>query len=321
MLNRPGGKGSWASETTENGARVWLSSGSAPSRNIVAPRLQTLVSIRGDEKPVENVKFENISFQHAGWNGLGEGFISMQAFVEWGTQAEQSRRAPGAVEVENARGLGFSNCLFRENGTHGIVFKKATQSCLIENNRFLDLSGGGIVIESLDLNNASQGDIVRGNYIRRIGLEMAGNAAIFGGYCRNLRIENNDIADCPYSGISLGWGWLRPNDVAGNNSIKGNRIARVVNRLDDGAGIYLLGMQPGTVVEENILRDIVRPERSPTRPMPAAAIYLDEGTTGVTVKNNRIIKCQQPFHFNRNGAGNVIENNLVDGQKWTPEAH
>lgn len=317
LLNRPGGKGSWACETTETGARLWLSSGSAPSK-IVAPRLQTLVSIRGQNKPVGNIRFEGISFQHAGWNGLRDGFISMQAFVEWGTQSEQMRRAPGAVEVENARDSSFSNCLFRENGTHGLVFKKATQSCLIENNRFLDLSGGGIVIESLDLTKPSRNDVVKGNYIRRIGLEMAGNAGIFGGYCDGIRIENNDIGDCPYSGISLGWGWLRPNDVAANNLVKGNRIARVVNRLDDGAGIYLLGIQPGTRVEENFLRDIARPDRSPTRPMPAAAIYLDEGSTGVTVKNNRIINCPQPFHFNRNGADNVVEDNLVNGQKWQP---
>lgn len=321
LLNRPGGRGFWVCEETPQGARLWFSSGSTPSKTMVAPHLETLVSVKGATRPVENLRFEGVSFQHAGWNGLRDGFISMQAFVEWGNQAEQGRRAPGAVEVENARGLNFSDCLFRENGTHGLVFKKATQNCTIENNRFLDLSGGAIVIESLDLSKPSRDDVVKGNYIRRIGLEMSGNAGIFGGYCQNLRIENNDIADCPYTGISLGWGWLRPNDVAGNNRIRGNRIARVVNRLDDGAGIYLLGMQPKTVVENNVLRDIIRPERSPTRPMPAAAIYLDEGSTGITVRDNRIVNCQQPFHFNRNGADNVVENNSVDGQLWKPEAH
>ena len=63
-----------------------------------------------------------------------------------------------------------------------------------------------------------------------------------------------------------------------------NRIHNVMNRMADGGSLYTLSQQPGTVLSENAIYDI---DRYPwAGSFPISAIYLDEGSSRIIVKNN-----------------------------------
>ena len=69
----------------------------------------------------------------------------------------------------------------------------------------------------------------------------------------NIDIIKNDIADTPYTGITVGWGWGTAREKFGNIRISKNRIHNVMQTLTDGGHIYTLGNMPGSVISENYM--------------------------------------------------------------------
>lgn len=111
--------------------------------------------------------------------------------------------------------------------------------------------------------------------------------AVSGYYAAYTQITHNDIAEVPYSAITLGWGWGHDvqNNGSHNNVISYNRIDNYLMNARDGGGIYTLGHQKDSVVEGNYI----------TRQGNAfGGIYLDEGSAYFTVKNNVVDNNQQP---------------------------
>ena len=146
--------------------------------------------------------------------------------------------------------------------------------------------------------------------------EYKDNGAILSTYVDSALILHNDIADVPYDAISIGWGWGL-NDVGGNpiyrTAERGyydhpanliydtptlhrnvvvayNRIHRAKTLFEDGGAIYNLSAAPGSVIAENYISDI------PGK----IALYLDEGSKGVTVRDNVV-----------DGAGKWLNDNTV----------
>ena len=60
------------------------------------------------------------------------------------------------------------------------------------------------------------------------------------GYARGIKIEHNEVSDCSYTGISVGWGWTKMTNALRDNFIHANRVHHVATRLSDTAGIYTL---------------------------------------------------------------------------------
>ena len=91
-----------------------------------------------------------------------------------------------------------------------------------------------------------------------------------------------------------------------DNVIYANHIHHVATRLGDTAAIYTLSAQPGTVISENSVDDIVM---SPYVPDPDHwfYLYLDEGSSFITVRDNWCPA--EKFLKNANGPGNRWENN------------
>jgi len=143
------------------------------------------------------------------------------------------------------------------------------------------------------------------------------NSAILSTYVDGALILHNDISDTPYDGIDIGWGW-GVNDAGGNpvyrTAQRGyydypanltydtatmhrrafvayNHIHDAKKLFHDGGAIYNLSASPDTVIAENYIHDI--PQR--------IALYLDEGSRYITVRNNVV-----------GGAGTWITVNTMD---------
>jgi hypothetical protein len=128
------------------------------------------------------------------------------------------------------------------------------------------------------------------------------------GYTDAAVVEHNELQDMPYSGISVGWGWANVDSALRNNMVRYNRVESVLNKMSDGAGIYTLSKQPGTLIAENYVRDIVRTGVQGGFNM--SGIYLDEGSSQITVRDNVLVNTGDRKIFqNANGPNNTFINN------------
>jgi nitrous oxidase accessory protein NosD len=191
-------------------------------------------------------------------------------------------------------------------------------------NRFQDLSAGGIAVDSfLDVRPADprlvcRDILIANNLIRDIGVDYRSSVGIFAGFVSRTRIEHNEIYDAPYTGISVGWGWTDETTALGDNRIVGNRIGRAMMLMADGGGIYTLSKQPGTVIRENYVHDLIR---SPwAGEFPIAGIYLDEGSSEILVSDNVLEHAPLGILFHR-ASHNLIINTEGSYEERNGAAH
>ena len=305
---------------------------------IFAPVLETLVKIAGTpDQPVSNVRFEGITFSHATWLRPSEqGHVPLQAGMflldakklsPKGTAYHAGLdnlawigRPPAAVSVKNAHNITFTNCTFEHLGSAGLDFQSGTHDDLVQGCTFRDIAGNAPQIGKfsdtnvethLPYNPTDEREIcshetIANNLIHDCGNEDWGCVGIAAGYVRNLSVQHNELFNLPYTGISVGWGWTKATNCMRDNLIHANHIHHVAQRLGDTAGIYTLSAQPGTVISENSIQDI---HISPLVPDTNHwfYLYLDEGSSGITVRDNW---CPlEKFLKNANGPGNVWTNN------------
>jgi hypothetical protein len=306
--------------------------------DVVAPLLETLVDIEGSlDNPLENIQFQGVTFAHTTWlRPSQQGHVPLQATMPMLAAKKLSPkgmpyhpgldnlawidRPPGAVSIKNARRISFKNCTFEHLASGGVDFQSGTRDDLVQGCTFRDIGGNGIqlgkfsdtnVETHLPYNPADEREIctddrLANNLVTDCANEDWGGVGIAVGYARGIKIEHNEVSDCSYTGISMGWGWTKMTNAMRDNFIHANHVHHVARRLNDTAGIYLLSTQPGTIVSENCVHDI---KMSPYVPNPEHwfYLYLDEGSSFITVRDNWCPA--ENFLKNANGPGNVWENN------------
>lgn len=305
---------------------------------VAAPALETLVRVEGTlDRPVAHLAFRGIRFEHATWMRPSEaGHVPLQASMFMldayrlkpkGT-VEQPKldnqawlgRAPGGVSVINANHISFERCHFEHMAAAGLDFQSGTHDDLIEGCVLRDLGGNGIQLGKFadpgmethiaynpkDEREICTHETIANNLVTDCGTEDWGCVGIIAGYVRQTAIQHNEISNLPYTGISLGWGWTKLTNCMRDNVIYANHIHHVATRLGDTAGIYTLSAQPGTVVSENAVHDIMMSQYVPD-PDHWFYLYLDEGSSFITVRDNWCPT--EKFLKNANGPGNRWENN------------
>jgi hypothetical protein len=274
---------------------------------IIAPALDRLLDIDGPGY----VTFEGIVFEYANWDMPDRARVGIQA----GYRRGYFGFIPGNIKIANAHHLRFARNLIRFLGGAGIEFSYGTHDNVIEENRFTDIAGNGIMIyvnreeTSPPPSSQCRRDTIRNNIITRVARDYSGNVGINVTYVCSLVVEHNEISDLPYTGISLGWGWTLRQTVLRDNIIRNNHIHHVMQLHDDGAGIYTLSLQPGTVVSENWVHDIRRSYWAES--YPVAGVYLDQGSSLILVEDNVISNVSQKTNCNK-CIGNTWKGNDSD---------
>jgi len=289
------------------------------------------------DRPVEHLAFRGIRFAHTTWLRPSQaGHVPLQAgmfmleacrlkpkgTVERPKLDNQAwlGRPPGGVSVINANHISFERCRFEHMASAGLDFQSGTHDDLIEGCVFRDLGGNGmqlgkfadpglethIAYNPKDEREICTHETIANNLVTDCGTEDWGCVGISAGYVRQTAIQHNEVSNQPYTGISLGWGWTKLTNCMSDNVVYANHIHHVATRLGDTAGIYTLSAQPGTVVSENAIHDIVM---SPYVPDPNHwfYLYLDEGSSFITVRDNWCPA--EKFLKNANGPGNEWSNN------------
>ncbi len=291
--------------------------------DVVVPRLERLVSVAGTlASPVRNIQFRNLTFSYTTWLLPNtEGFIGDQASVVF-TQplpndeitSYPGHRHPAAVHVEAADNVVFERNVFSHLGSSGLNLYKGTHANRVVGNVFTDLSASGISVgldlegNPADSRQVSRDTVIQNNYLSDTGVEFYQTVGIMVAYGDGVVIEHNELSKMPYSGISVGWGWADVDNAARNNRIRYNKIENVLRTMSDGGGIYTLSRQPGTLIAENHVRNIVR--TAVHGGFNISGIYLDEGSNFITVRDNVLENTGDRGIFqNANGPNNSISNN------------
>ncbi len=303
------------------------------------PAEENLVRIEGtSERTVSDVTFRGITFSYTTWTRPSrEGHVPLQAGM-YLTEAYKLRpqidrtdnhkldnqgwlgRARAAVELINASDVMFKSCTFTHLGGSGLDFIEGCKGGGADSCTFADIAMNGLVCGSFspaglethlpyqpqDLRAVCDSQVISNSTFTDIGNEDWGCTAIAAGYVSRIRITDNDIHDIPYTGISLGWGWNRTANCMHDNYVARNRIRRFAQHMTDCAGIYTLGNQPGTVIEDNTIAEAMPPAYVHD-PEHWFWLYTDEGSSNITIRNNHVPTDR--FLKNANGPGNVWENN------------
>ena len=308
-------------------------------REAIVPMLETLVEFIGTaEHPVRNITMKGIRFSHTTWIRPSEkGHVPLQAGM-YLMEAYKLRpqidrpnnhkldnqgwlgRADAAVELRYTEDCNFDGCRFEHLGGSGLDYVFACRRGTTTNCTFTDIAMNGYVCGSFspeglethlpyqptDFREVCTGQTVEQSEFYDISNEDWGCVAICAGYVSGITIDHNTIHDVSYTGISLGWGWNRDLVCMKDNKVHANLIYNYANHMYDCAGIYTLGNQPGTLISENVVRDIATPSYVHD-PNHWFYLYTDEGSSNITLRDNWTPS--DKFLKNANGPGNVWENN------------
>lgn len=316
----------------------------ASNEIFTVPVLSTIVEVNGSlERPVHDIIFQNVSFQHSAWSRPSQkGHVTLQGGMylldayklqipglpekEYLENQAWIERPESAVNVRGGQRINFVDCDFSHLGATGLDYVWANSACAVEGCHFHDIGGTALAIGAfpdrgfethvpfrpVNLQELCADFLVSDNLIENVTNEDWGCVGIGAGYVADCIIEHNIVRDVNYSGICVGWGWTPLDSGMKNNHIRYNKVYKFAKMLYDAGGIYTLSYMPGSSIEDNIIDQLCPPKYATN--LRGFYIYLDEATDGVMIRNNWCP--EERFGDNRPGPDVHWVNN---GPKATPD--
>jgi len=281
---------------------------------VIAPRLQQLVRFGGGTwgssnsgesafsfEPAHNIRFIGLMFSYTDWTMPPDGYTDYQGGFD----------IPAAIEIRTSKDIEIRDSFFAHLGQFAIELGKSCQEIQIVGNEFADLGAGGIKVG--EPKGPNQGDeattnnVISDNRLHSLGVVDPGAYAVWVGQSSNNTIVHNEIYDVPDIGIGVGWTWGYVPSGAYSNTIAFNHLHDIGGDvMGDLACIYLLGVQPGTVIHHNVCHDVKRSDVS----YGGWGIYTDEGSSNMVIENNIVYRTQDGGFHHHYGQKNVIRNNV-----------
>lgn len=293
----------------------------------VAPVALGLVEIRGVPfnrskmwgdpgyvEPVTGLQFEGLSFRHVDV-AIPQ---SQKLFHDTTPQPERPTaaptqavlEAPGVLSFMAAKDCSVIGCTIEQAGPYGIDVGLGCRRIDLIGNTLRDLGGGGVKIHGGEVDEAPWRRtgccVVSDNRIERGGRVFPGSVGILLGLTNENVVSHNSVQDFFYTGISVGWSWGYKETASRDNLILDNRITKIGQGLiSDMGAIYVLGVQPGTVIAGNVIDGIRAYDYG------SWGVYLDEGSSHILVEENWVNGTQGPCVNIHYGRGNTIQRNLL----------
>lgn len=278
-----------------------------------APVVSKLFELRGDPengKKVETIRLRGLTLtctrgdyaSGLSVDGKGDG-------IAYASDAQAVSNADGSISFYGAHNCTVEDCALVNFGVHGAVIKEGCDGVKILRNRVYDGGGGGVKIIGSTANGPewgrTHGNKISGNIINHCGRRYLSACGVLIMHSYENEVSHNDISDLLYTGVSCGWVWGYAPSVTRDNLITKNHIWNLgQGLLSDMGGVYLLGLQPGTVVSGNLIHDIK------SREYGGWALYTDEGSSFITLENNICYNCSDNCYHQHYGSMNTVRNNI-----------
>ncbi len=327
--------GQWYHDRKE-GRLIYLPrDGESPEHTrVLAPRAFQLLRVAGEPGAVvQGLHFRGLKFCHTEWlqsDGHGRWWEPGRPAATWkprdsyahnlggpppegrpyATTPQAAFELPGVLHFTHAADCVVEDCTIEHTGFHGIVAAEGCTRLRFSGNTLRDLGAGGILADGGAAGSAQERHT---SHLAITDNTIEGNGHVFPGACgiatlhgyRHV-IAHNRLSDLTYSGISCGWVWGYEESISREIRIEHNHIHGLGRRagLSDLGGIYLLGVQPGTVVRGNVVHDLAMANYG------AWGIYLDQGASFVTVEGNVVLRTQSEAYHEHWGRQNLVRGNL-----------
>ena len=215
----------------------------------------------------------------------------------------------GAITVQNASNVEIRGNLIQNAGTHGLGICERSDHITFINNKVENALAGGIKTTEWHWVSGKNSYVtIEGNHFKNIGL-LIGDSAGFepGNGSENFVIRYNKFETMPRFGI------YTKGELQFNQTIEYNEFMDAMYDSQDGAPIYFY-MTAGTnyQVNNNYIHDI-----NFTNGYDGFGIYMDDGASNYTVKNNIITRMGLSGNgyvgniFTVKGIANVVQNNIA----------
>ncbi len=306
-----------------------------------------MIVVRGTpDRAARNVRFYGLEFAETDWEMPDGGRLGVQAGA-WAFDRSRTYSPTAALRLIYARQIEVQNCLFRDLGDGAVSFEVGTADGLINRCDFLrvganvvqvgrmpsyvgvghpmhaDFADSRSLVDETGIIPSAQ--VMWDRSLRilpeaptRIAITDStfidcayldyGSVAVCVTYAHHVTIEHNLFRNLPYTAISVGWRWAPGLSNCHSNTIHRNRIEGVMRQVGDGAGIYLVGEQPGTRVTENFIRDS-------GGNYWAHGVYVDEFGDHMEIAGNYVTDVMDHSIFQHKNGPNqrVRDNNGVPG--------
>jgi hypothetical protein len=316
FLDQPG---EWSLDRSSGVLSYLAAEGENPSKpsttTVTAPVLEQILRITGTKgKPVRNLRFEGLRFEHTNFPLPSIGYRETQA-AHYGTKTtEKTLVQPVAIECVYASNCAFERCGFAHLGASGIGLGQGCTGNRINACRIEDIGGNGVMIgwrgagklttEGLDADWSDPSDAPVSNTvsnceITRCGAESTGGVGVWAAFSAGTRIAHNHIHEMPYTGISIGFKWDASPTTQERCIVEYNHIHDAMRKLADGGGIYSLGFQPGTVLRGNHIHNVHR--SAFCTGAPNNGFFVDQGSKAFLFERNVVYDTAgEPIRFNLN---------------------
>jgi hypothetical protein len=257
---------------------------------VVAPVLEHVLRIEGtDDAPVSTVRFEGLAFAHNGWDRPKK------------SDAHQGAVAlPGLVHLKRAENVAFERCRIGHTGGYGVHAEDRSLDLAFRRCELTDLGAGGIKVM-----NGCERTLVEDCHIHHGGLVDRAGSGVLIQRCSGNRILHNHIHDLYWIGVCVGWCWNYGRNGTFGNVVEWNHIHDIgKGMLSDMAGIYTLGVQPGTRVRYNHVHHVH------ARGYGGSGIYPDEGSSYVLIESNLVHDTCASAFYQHYGKENLVRNNI-----------
>jgi len=288
----------------------------------VAPRIECFLRLHGDPAaglPVEDLIFCGLHFRHSDWHlppgGDPENIAGIPGMdkQDLASSPQAAYWLPGAISLYGARQCAFLNCKLTHIGFYGIDLRHGCKEIRLVGNEIRDIGAGGIKISGASAYGPASGPesmrtgqhLITDNHIHQGGKVFASACGIVVRHAYANLIAHNHIHDLYYTGISCGWEWTYRDNVTKDNIIEKNHIHDLGFGLtNDLGGIYLLGVQPGTVVRGNLIHHVTKKNYG------GWGIYTDEASSHILVENNIVHHTHSQCFHQHYGRENIVRNNI-----------
>lgn len=290
---------------------------------VYAPRVTQILKLAGapdQGRRVQALRFEGLTIRHTeaelppgGWdanaNNPAEGMRAWPKDVDYASAPQAAFNVPGTIVLEGAHGCAIEDCTIEHIGWYGVEVGDGCTGNRIVGNTLADIGAGGVTLNGSDSTGPrarlTGNNVVTDNHIHHGGRVFHQAIGILCRHSFGNVIAHNHIHDLFYTGISCGWVWGFMETVCRDNRIENNHIHHLgFGWLSDMGGIYMLGVQPGTVIRGNVIHDVERANYG------GWGIYLDEGSSHILVENNLVYDTSSEGYNQHYGRENIVRNNI-----------